>query len=50
MQPEGDITVEFAEWAGRSGLTVTDDNYYSLWERFLDEEYNDQRNWPPHEV
>ena len=47
MDAEPDITVEFAEWAKRHGITVTDANYYDQWALFLDEEYNDQRNWTP---
>jgi hypothetical protein len=45
-----DIMEEFAEWAKRKGYVVGDDeaedtNFYDLWAEFLDEEYNDQRNW-----
>jgi hypothetical protein len=43
---EPDITIEFAEWAKRHQQTVDDNNYYDLWARFIDEEYNDQREHP----
>lgn len=46
---EPDITAEFAEWAKRNKLALPDeeeDEYDDLWELFIDEEYNDQRQYP----
>ena len=43
-----DITEEFAIWLKCKGLEPMDDNdgrFYDLWAEFIDEEYNDQRNW-----
>lgn len=42
---ESDITLEFAEWAKRNNLVITESNYYNLWESFLEAEYNEQRKW-----
>jgi hypothetical protein len=45
VENEPDITAEFQEWLKLNIFKADGKDFYELWELFLNDEYNDQRNW-----